>query len=403
VEYAINEDIHYDESVLARFPVSAPTPVELIMAGMGLSATDRETQANNKHITHFPSWPLCDPEQIKAAVCAGLNVSCGAGYYSMSSMKTQTTTFDTMEKRIGVNPPTGFGTLSYLAAMTITTRTDRFKQQADFLRYLREVGYQPILFALSRGECLIYSEKEDHMSTLASSEIRSMVQSICTIAAGWPNYRTTHLHRDAELLSKGYTNLIALDSKVAMIIDTFLRRGIRMFLPASFAMRMNFVSKDFAADRLPAAGIIALMLSDDKSEGYMTAKSDRAELDKALGNVKLSKDMSIDHFKVLYTNALEDYNACSSIQKWVDTQEGREEQIEFLLHLLGDGKLKEKMSTKFDKLRSTAISENTEPPGIDKFWELLTTVHAVFEHHKLRSVTTANPNKRLRDEQQVTL
>jgi hypothetical protein len=29
-------------------------------------------------------------------------------------------------------------------------------------------------------------------------------------------------------------------------------------------------------------------------------------------------------------------------------------------------------------------------------------VHAVFEHHKLRSVTTANPNKRLRDEQQVT-
>jgi hypothetical protein len=32
------------------------------MAGMGLSATDRETQANNKYITHFPSWPLCDPD-----------------------------------------------------------------------------------------------------------------------------------------------------------------------------------------------------------------------------------------------------------------------------------------------------------------------------------------------------
>ena len=117
----ISTVIHYDESVLARFPVSAPTPVELIMAGMGLSARDRETQANNKYITHFPSWPLCDPEQIKSAVCAGLNVSCGAGYYSMASMKTQTTTFDTMEKRIGMNPPTGFGTLSYLAAMTATT------------------------------------------------------------------------------------------------------------------------------------------------------------------------------------------------------------------------------------------------------------------------------------------
>ena len=97
------------------------------------------------------------------------------------------------------------------------------------------------------------------------------------------------------MLSKDYTNLIALDAKVALIIDSHLRRGIRMFLPPSFAMRMSFVSKDFAADRLPAAGIIALMLSDDKSEGYMTAKSDRAELDKALGNVKLSKDMSISH------------------------------------------------------------------------------------------------------------
>ena len=100
VEYAINEDIHYDESVLARFPVSAPTPVELIMAGMGLSATDRETQANNKYITHFPSWPLCTPEEIKTAVCAGLNVSCGAGYYSMASMKTQTTTFNTMRNAL---------------------------------------------------------------------------------------------------------------------------------------------------------------------------------------------------------------------------------------------------------------------------------------------------------------
>jgi hypothetical protein len=405
VEYAINEDIHYDASVLEKFPVSAPTPIELIMAGMGLSAKDREIQANNKYITHFPSWPLTTKEEIKIAVCSrGLQISCGAGYYCMSSMKTQTTTFDSMEKRIGMSPPTGFGTLSYLAAMTGTTRTDRFSQQANLLRYFREVGYQPILFALSRGECLIYSEKEEHISTLASSEIRAVVQSICTIAAGWPTYRYTHIHKEATLLSKNYTNLIALDAKVILIIDSFLRRGIRLFLPPSLAMRMNFVSSDFAADRLPAAGIIALMLSDDKSEGSMTAKSDRAELDKALSNVKLSRDMFIEHFRVLYETALEDYNACSSIQKWVDTKEGREEQIEFLLHLLGesDGKLKEKVSTKFDKLRSAAIIDETEHPGIDKFWELLTTVHTAMEHHKLRTVTTTNPNKRLRDEQQVT-
>ena len=93
---------------------------------------------------------------------AGLRVSCGAGYYSMASMKTQMTTFESKEKLIGISPPSGYGTLSYLAAMAATTRTERFKQQADLLRYLRDVGFQPILFALSRGECLIYSEKEEH-------------------------------------------------------------------------------------------------------------------------------------------------------------------------------------------------------------------------------------------------
>ena len=298
-------------------------------------------------------------------------------------MKTQTTTFESMEKLIGTSPPNGFGTLSYLAAMTATTRTERLKQQADLLRYFRDVGYQPILLALSRGELLIYSEKEEHFSTLASSEIRSAVQSICTIAAGWPTYRHTYIHKEATLLSKDYTNLIALDARVMLIIDTHLRRAIRKFLPPSFATRMNFVNQDFAADRLTAPGIIALMLSDDKSEGYMTAKSDRAELDKALNNVKLTKDMSIEHFRVLYQNAVDDYNECSSIQKWVETKEGDDEQIEFLLHLLGEGKLKETVSTKFDKLRSTAEIDDTERPGIDKFWEVLTRVHAVLEHHKL--------------------
>ena len=69
VEYAINEDINYDASVLEKFPVSTPTPVELIMAGMSLSAKDRATQANNKYILHFPSWPLTTAEEIKSAVC----------------------------------------------------------------------------------------------------------------------------------------------------------------------------------------------------------------------------------------------------------------------------------------------------------------------------------------------
>ncbi len=128
VEYAINEDIHYDASVLEKFPVSAPTPVELIMAGMGLSAKDRETQANNKYITHFPSWPLTTKDQIKAAVCtAGLQISCGAGYYSMPSMKTQTATFESMEKRIGMSPPTGFGTLANTSKNVKTVAVETFK------------------------------------------------------------------------------------------------------------------------------------------------------------------------------------------------------------------------------------------------------------------------------------
>jgi hypothetical protein len=82
---------------------------------------------------------------------------------------------------------------------------------------------------------------------------------------------------------------------------------------------MDSVSTDFAADRMTAPGILALILSDDKSEGYMTAKSDREELDKALSKVRLTKDMSVEHFQVLYTNALEDYDACSSVPKFANT------------------------------------------------------------------------------------
>jgi hypothetical protein len=124
VEYVINEDIHYDATVQEKFLVSTPTAVELIMAGMSLSVKDRATQANYAHIWPFPSWPLTTPDQIKNAVCAaGLRISSGAGYYSMAAMKTQTSTFESMEKLVGVSPPSGFGTLNYLAAMTATTLT----------------------------------------------------------------------------------------------------------------------------------------------------------------------------------------------------------------------------------------------------------------------------------------
>jgi hypothetical protein len=161
---------------------------------------------------------------------------------------------------------------------------------------------------------------------------------------------------------------------------------------------MDFVSTDFAADRMTAPGILALILSDDKSEGYMTAKSDRDELDKALNKVKLAKDMSIDNFKVLYNNALGDYNECSSVAKYADTQAGVEEEVEQLLLMLGDGDLKSTVASKFDKLRASAEMDQTERPGIDKFWEVLHRAHAVLEHHRLRAGTVSNSNKRLRDE-----
>ena len=137
VEYTINEDIIYDETVLEKYKVSTPTPIALIMAGMALSAKDRATQMSNKHISYFPSWPLTNPEEVKSAVCsAGLHISCGAGY-SMPSMKIQTANFVSKEKLIGTDPPNGFGELKYLSAITATNRTERFKQQADFLRYLK--------------------------------------------------------------------------------------------------------------------------------------------------------------------------------------------------------------------------------------------------------------------------
>ena len=401
-EYVINDDINYDAAVLEKYPVCTPSPIALIMAGMALSAKDRATQANNKYLQQFPYWPLTDLGQVKRAVCqGGLQISAGA--YNRHTLKTSSTNFETKENLIGGTSPGSYCELKYLAAMSATNRTDRHKQQADFLRYLKEVGYQPVWIAMSRGECLLYSEKEENISALASREIRAVVQSLCALAEGWPTYRHTYLHREATQLSKDYANLIVIDAQVFLIIDTHLRRAIRKFMPTSFATRMNFVSQDFKADRLSAPGLMALMLSDDKSVDYMTATSDRAELDRALNKVRLTKDMSIEHFQITYRIALEEYDECSSIPKFPDTQRGVEEQVEHLLQLLGDGELKTTVASKFDKLRAAAELDGTERPGIDKFWEVLARFHAVLEQQKLRSVTTSNPNKRQRDEVIATL
>jgi hypothetical protein len=60
VEYAINDDINYESAVLEKYKVSSPTPLELIMAGLALSAKDRATQASHRYISYFPSWPFTE-------------------------------------------------------------------------------------------------------------------------------------------------------------------------------------------------------------------------------------------------------------------------------------------------------------------------------------------------------
>ncbi len=94
-------------------------------------------------------------------------------------------------------------------------------------------------------------------------------------------------------MSKDYSNLVVLDAPVLLLIDSFLKRAILKFLPTTFLTRMKLVNKDFEADRLSAAGTIALVFGDDKSEKAMTAKADRADCEKAL-HVKLEKGMSIE-------------------------------------------------------------------------------------------------------------
>ena len=59
-----------------------------------------------------------------------------------------------------------------------------------------------------------------------------------------------------------------------------------------------------------------------------------------------------------FTNALEEYNDCSTVPKFAKSQEGDAEQVEFILQLLGDGDLRNTVATKFDKLRAGNLHTN---------------------------------------------
>jgi hypothetical protein len=67
--------------------------------------------------------------------------------------------------------------------MSMTNRTERHKRQAEFLRYFKEVGFQAAWIANVSGRLLLYSEKEDNISVLASSDVRAVVQSLCTLCS----------------------------------------------------------------------------------------------------------------------------------------------------------------------------------------------------------------------------
>ena len=85
-------------------------------------------------------------------------------------MKVHSVTFEAKAKLIGNSSHGGFGELKYLTNFSTTSRSDRHKQQSELMRYFKEVGCQSILIAMLRGECLIYSEKDADISTMASQE-----------------------------------------------------------------------------------------------------------------------------------------------------------------------------------------------------------------------------------------
>ena len=371
------------------------------MAGLRLSPSERAIQSHFEHLRYFPSFPLASDDEIKTATCGGVRISRGCGF-SKHSMKVQSVTFESKAKLINSGSAGGFGELKYLTNLATTSRTDRHKQQGELMRYVNKVGCQSIFIAMLRGECLIYSDKDSDISSMASQEIRIVVRGLLELKSKWQTLNHTHIHREAEDLSKDYSNIVVLDAPVILLIDSFLKRAILKFLPPGFVTRMKLVNKDFEADRLSAAGTIALVFGDDKSEKAMTAKADRADCEKAL-HVKLEKGMSIENFKYSFLHALYDYNKCSTVEKFANSQDGEAEEIEFILLLLSDVELRNTVATKFDKMRIGAKRDGNQPPGIDSFWELLTRIHDIIENSKLRSISSSGPNKRSRDNETVNM
>ena len=401
VEYAINSNVTFEPEVLAKYRLTAPTAVALVMAGLRLSSSERAVQSQFEHLRYFPSFPLASDEEIKVATCGGIPISRGCGF-TKHSMKVHSVCFEAKAKLINSGSAGGFSELKYLTNLATTSRHDRHKQQSELMRYIKEVGCQSIFIAMLRGECILFSEKDADISSMASQEIRIVIRGLLELKSKWQTLNHTYIHREVEDLSKEYSNFVAIDAPVYLLIDAFLRRAILKFLPSTFVTRMKLVNKDFDADRMSAAGMIALVFGDDKSEKSMTAKADRADCEKAL-HVKLEKGMSIENFKYSFLHALDDYNKCSTVEKFANSQGGEAEEIEFILLLLSDVELRNTVATKFDKMKIGAKRDGNQPPGIDSFWELLTRIHDVLENSKLRSISSSGSNKRSRDNETVNM
>ena len=131
------------------------------------------------------------------------------------------------------------------------------------------------------------------------------------------------------------------------------------------------------------------------SREVLPAKADWDEFEKAL-KVKFMNDMSVQNFQTSFKNALIEYDLCSSIHKFAKSRDGEAEQAEFILQLIEDGDLRKSVATKFDKLRAEARIDETELPGIDKFWELLTRIHGILENQRIRTMVSTGSNKRIR-------
>jgi hypothetical protein len=111
VEYAINSDVTLDASVLAKYKLSAPSAVALVMAGLRLSPAERTIQSHFEHLRYFPSFPLASDDEIKIATCGGVRIRADRVHSSPTEVElrnTVATKFDKMRigaKRDGNQPP----------------------------------------------------------------------------------------------------------------------------------------------------------------------------------------------------------------------------------------------------------------------------------------------------------